>query len=38
MLGRRQEINLQLNQLVDFIILTASLRLAHWLRAVLGPQ
>jgi exopolysaccharide biosynthesis polyprenyl glycosylphosphotransferase len=38
MLGRRQEINLQLNQLADFMILAASMRLAHWLRAVLGPK
>jgi exopolysaccharide biosynthesis polyprenyl glycosylphosphotransferase len=33
MLGRRQEINLQLNQLADFALLVLSLWLAHWLRA-----
>ena len=37
MLGRRQEINLQLNQLADFCILVLCLRVGHWLRAVLGP-
>jgi exopolysaccharide biosynthesis polyprenyl glycosylphosphotransferase len=37
MLGRRQEINLQLNQLADFCILVVCLRLAHWMRGVLGP-
>jgi exopolysaccharide biosynthesis polyprenyl glycosylphosphotransferase len=38
MLGRRQEINLQLNQLADFMILAVSLRSAHGLRAVLWPK
>jgi exopolysaccharide biosynthesis polyprenyl glycosylphosphotransferase len=38
MLGRRQEINLQLNQLADFMILAASMRLAYWLRVVLGTK
>lgn len=38
MLGRRQEINLQLNQLVDFCILATCLRLGHGLRAVVGPR
>jgi exopolysaccharide biosynthesis polyprenyl glycosylphosphotransferase len=38
MLGRRQEINLQLNQLADFMILALSMRVAHWIRATLGPQ
>jgi FlaA1/EpsC-like NDP-sugar epimerase len=33
MLGRRQEINLQLNQLVDCVLLVLSLWLAYWLRA-----
>lgn len=33
MLGRRQEINLQLNQLLDCGILAFSIWLAHWLRA-----
>lgn len=32
MLGRRQEINLQLNQLVDCALLAVSIWLAHWLR------
>ncbi len=38
MLGRRQEINLQLNQLADFCILALCLRVGHLLRAVLGPR
>ena len=33
MLGRRQEINLQLHQLVDCALLVLSLWLAYWLRA-----
>ncbi len=33
MLGRRQEINLQLNQLLDCGILAFSIWFAHWLRA-----
>lgn len=33
MLGRRQEINLQLNQLVDCALLVLSLWAAYWLRA-----
>ena len=37
MLGRRQEINLQLNELADFCILALCLRVGHWMRAVLGP-
>lgn len=32
MLGRRQEINLQLNQLADCALLALSIWLAHWLR------
>jgi exopolysaccharide biosynthesis polyprenyl glycosylphosphotransferase len=38
MLGRRQEINLQLSQLADFMIIAVSMRAAYWLRAVLGPM
>ncbi|MCE9519000.1 MAG: sugar transferase, partial [Verrucomicrobia bacterium] len=38
MLGRRQEINLQLNQLADFCILALCLRIGHLLRAVIGPR
>lgn len=38
MLGRRQEINLQLNELLDFCLLALCLRGAHLLRAVLGPR
>ncbi|HEY2574623.1 MAG TPA: sugar transferase [Verrucomicrobiaceae bacterium] len=38
MLGRRQEINLQLNELTDFCMLAFCLRLAHAIRAVLGPR
>ena len=33
MLGRRQEINLQLNQLADCVLLALALCLGHWLRA-----
>src|SRR5829696_8635895 len=33
MLGRRQEINLQLNQLIDCALLVLSFWLAYWLRA-----
>jgi len=36
MLGRRQEINLQINQLVDFALLVIGLWMAHWLRADLA--
>jgi exopolysaccharide biosynthesis polyprenyl glycosylphosphotransferase len=35
MLGRRQEINLQLNQLLDCGLLALSIWIAHWLRS--GP-
>lgn len=34
MLGRRQEINLQLNQLLDCCLLALSIWIAHWLRSV----
>jgi exopolysaccharide biosynthesis polyprenyl glycosylphosphotransferase len=36
MLGRRQEINLQLNQLLDCVLLVLSLWFAYWLRADLA--
>lgn len=38
MIGRRQEINLQLNQLADFVILSFCLFISHRLRAVIGPK
>lgn len=38
MIGRRQEINLQLSQLADFVILSGCLFLSHRLRAVIGPN
>lgn len=38
MLGRRQEINLQLNQLADFCVLALCVRVGHFIRAVLGPK
>ena len=38
MIGRRQEINLQLYQLADFVILSACLFISHRLRAVIGPK
>ena len=38
MLGRRQEINLQLNQLTDCGILALALWLGHWVRATFAPR
>ncbi|HSJ03759.1 MAG: sugar transferase [Verrucomicrobium sp.] len=38
MLGRRQEINLQLHELVDCALLAACLWLGHWLRGVVAIQ
>ncbi len=38
MLGRRQEINLQLIQLLDFGLLSLALFIAHWSRSVLALQ
>ena len=37
MIGRRQEINLQLSQLTDFGLLIGCFCLSHWLRSVVCP-
>src|SRR3954467_6665000 len=38
MLGRRQEINLQLHQLIDCALLVLSLWLAYWLRGIMAQS